>query len=76
MLIDLKVCMLLNSVTNRETILNDLKELLESKDFKVFVDVVLRCVLKLIICNAVSTSEPLNSMHAITQSHRVCHRHA
>ncbi|KAG2116184.1 hypothetical protein BD769DRAFT_1327623, partial [Suillus cothurnatus] len=34
MLIDLKVCMLLNSVTNRETILNDLKELLESKDFK------------------------------------------
>jgi hypothetical protein len=74
MLIDLKVCMLLNSVTNRETILNDL--LLESKDFKVFVDVVLRCVLKLIICNAVSTSEPLNSMHAITQSHRICHRHA
>ncbi|KAG1719836.1 hypothetical protein EDB19DRAFT_1918500 [Suillus lakei] len=34
MLIDLKVCMLLNSVMNRETILNDLKELLESKDFK------------------------------------------
>ncbi|KIK36596.1 hypothetical protein CY34DRAFT_16277 [Suillus luteus UH-Slu-Lm8-n1] len=34
MLIDLKVCMLLNSVVNRETILNDLKELLESKDFK------------------------------------------
>jgi hypothetical protein len=72
MLINLKVCMLLNSVVNRETILNDLKELLESKDFKVFV-VVLWCVLKLIIHNAVSTSEPLDSMHAITQSHRICH---
>ncbi|KAG2352242.1 hypothetical protein BDR07DRAFT_1498835 [Suillus spraguei] len=34
MLLDLKVCMLLNSVMNRETILNDLKELLEYKYFK------------------------------------------
>jgi len=41
MLINLKVYMLLNSVANRETILNDLKELLKYKDFKVFVDVVL-----------------------------------